>query len=81
MKESLKLKFSKISPPHGLDNNWGQTIEKHYVCLCGKGKITTEEETMTGFKTFFTTICCDECKKNYRLVNPNSRNWNIEKAE
>lgn len=43
------VKISKTeSQPHGIGNNWGETITEVYKCPCGESTITVEIETTTG---------------------------------
>lgn len=81
------VKISKTeSQPHGIGNNWGETITEVYKCPCGESTITVEIETTTtveietttGQKSIFTSIDCPACAKDYHIINENSHNWSIE---
>lgn len=67
-----------VSQPHGIGNNWGETITKVYKCPCGESTITVENETTIGHKNICTSIDCPICSNKYRIINGNSRNWSIE---
>mgnify|MGYP006886374516 FL=1 len=73
------VKISKTtSQPHGIGNNWGETITEVYKCPCGESTITVEIETTTGHKSIFTSIDCPACAKDCHIINENSHNWSIE---
>lgn len=77
----MKLKEIRriATPSHGLSNNWGEETTIQYRCPCGKGTVTTEIESMVGHKQICTTIDCPACSKEYRIINPMSRNWEIRR--
>ena len=79
MKNTLTLKTGKIASWHGIRGHCDQTIENRYECFCGKGEIITEEKTITAHNTFYSDIRCENCASKYRIVNANSRSWNIER--
>lgn len=73
----LKVKNRSYTESNGIRNNWGEESTIEYYCPCGKGTVVTEYESMTGHKQRCTVIACPECSKNYRIINPMSRDWDI----
>ena len=55
------------------------TEHYEYECACGKGKII--EENVPGFDDHYTWIACEECKKNYVLVEGRGSIWDIYPRE
>lgn len=64
----------------GVGNRYGLIGKvKRVDCPCGKGFIETEVEDIPGHRYRVTTICCDRCVKEYKIVDSQSVNWRIEK--
>lgn len=64
------------SPGYGAGS--GDTELYEYKCPCGKGTIREEHDNIPGFREHDVYICCDECKKKYRLDTSNGvRYWEL----
>ena len=67
---------TKLIYCHGTGN--GDTELYKYECPCGKGIIREEHDNIPGFREHDVFICCDECKKKYRIdTSKGIRGWEL----
>lgn len=62
-----KLIYSSKEEHSGYGAGNGDTELYEYECPCGKGIIREEHDNIPGFREHDVFICCDECKKKYRI--------------
>ena len=49
-----------------------------YKCPCGKGTVKHHYSYVEGDGSeHYTIINCKECKKNYKIIDENKRDWSI----
>lgn len=73
-----KLIYSSQSGHPGYGAGSGNTELYEYECPCGKGTIREEHDNIPGFREHDVYICCNECRKKYKLDTSNGvRNWEL----
>jgi len=73
-----KLIYSGKEEHAGYSAGSGDTELYEYECPCGKGIIREEHDNIPRFREHDVFICCDECKKKYRIdTSKGIRGWEL----
>ncbi len=77
-----KLIYSSQESHPGYGAGSGDYELYEYECPCGKGIIREEHDNIPGFRDHDVYICCDICKKIYKLdISKGVRNWDLIKID
>lgn len=73
-----KLIYSNCEAHPGYGSGSGDVETYEYECPCGKGSIREEHDNTPGFRDHTVFICCDECRKHYKIdTSKGVRGWEL----